>query len=84
MSYRLQCFNAASNLYPSASREQVIDLLWCATCFPFGTVGEVREQLKEHITCTDGTLEAAITRAEEEITEQLARVKSEEIKVLER
>lgn len=71
MSYRLQCFNAASNLYPSASREQVIDLLWSATRFPFGTVGEVREQLQDHLAHTDGSVEAAINRAESKMQEAM-------------
>lgn len=53
-------------------------LLMGATCFPFGSPGQVESQLKELAEKTDGTLKECLDFAERELDVAMAKMKAEE------
>lgn len=62
--------------YPDISDEQMGNLLWEATCFPFGTLGMIEKNLQDHIRETDGTVQGAIDRSMEMLESAAADIRS--------
>ena len=52
---------------PGASDDDIDDLLWSATCFPFGTTQQVLSQLSLSYATSGGDIQCAISDAHAEI-----------------
>lgn len=61
--------------YPGLSDEEANDLLFNATCFPFGSFAQVEENLKELIEKTDGTVNGAIEFSYKQMAEVLSKMR---------
>jgi hypothetical protein len=72
-----KCKLAVDWLYPKLSDADKCHLLMSATCFPFGTPERVAEQLLDHIENTDGSMQAAINRAHEQLDAAMAAIPRE-------
>lgn len=59
--------------YPGLSSEEMNDLLFNATCFPFGNFEKIEENLKELKENTDGTVSGAIEYSYQQMMEILDR-----------
>ena len=44
-----QCVDAKADLFPDATHEQFMNILWEHTCFPFGDADQVRKHLEEYV-----------------------------------
>lgn len=53
--------------WPGASDDELEDLLWSATSFPFGTEAQIMAQLNLSYTTTNGNIGQAIDDAHHEI-----------------
>lgn len=62
-----KCKLAVDWLYPKLSDADKGHLLMAATCFSFGSPEQVAEQLMDHLANTDGTMDAAISRAHKQM-----------------
>jgi hypothetical protein len=69
-----KCKLAVDWLYPKLSDDDKCHLLMSATCFPFGSPEQVAEQLLDHLAHTDGTMQAAINRAHEQLDATMATI----------
>jgi hypothetical protein len=69
----------ARKYYPHLNDEDLGDLLIETTCFPFGNPEKVEKNLIELIENTDGTLEGAIEFANEQMQEEWAKHKANEV-----
>lgn len=76
-SYGQQCFDIAQDLYPAAAENDIVDLLWSATCFPFGEPEQVRKNLEDALANTDGTPLSAMAYAEQQINEAMKALKND-------
>lgn len=58
-------------MWPGASDNELDDVLWSATSFPFGTTQEVLSQLKLSHALSGGDVEKAIDNAHREIEDAM-------------
>ncbi len=65
-----ECQNLVDRYYPHFTDEDKMDLLWSATCFPFGFPEQLEPQLRELRRRTDGSLNAAKAFADTSMTKQ--------------
>lgn len=72
-----KCDEAAQRHYPALSAEERWELLWGATCFPFGGPDMVEKQLIALKQTTDGSLGAALALADEETDAAMRNLKTE-------
>jgi len=68
-----KCFSAARKHYPKLSKEDHWNLLFGATCYPFGSPEQVEEQLIELRKNTNGTLGHALAYANSQMEAQMAK-----------
>ena len=68
-----QCVDVVTSHYGHLSAEDRAELLWSATCFPFGSPDQLEAQLIEMKAETDGTLEAAIDFAGRQMDAEFTR-----------
>ena len=54
-----ECVDLMGRYYPHLNEADSVDLLWSATCFPFGGPEDIEPQLKKLRKRTDGSLNAA-------------------------
>ncbi len=71
-------FEACQRHYPDITVDQAGNLLMNATCYPFGTVEQVEQNLKDAVANTDGTIQAAIFYAADQLDEAWDEVKATE------
>ena len=62
-----QCLEAVKREYPALDTKETEELLWGATCFPFGTLEQVEQQVRDLKQNTDGSLGQALALADEEL-----------------
>lgn len=60
-------------LWPGISEEDVNDLLWGATCFPFGDVRTTVKQLLQAKRAGRGNVSAALAFADEQMNEAMRK-----------
>ena len=70
-----KCADAVCKWYPEFSEEDQGELLWGATCFPFGEPEDVDRRLQELRTHTDGTLSGAMQYAEAQQDRAMAQMR---------
>jgi hypothetical protein len=68
------CHAAGLLMFPTLSFADVHELLFGATCWPFGDCADVRKQLRDMADHTDGSLHAALARADSQMEEQMKEV----------
>ena len=74
-----ECKNLIDQYYPDLSNGDQYELLFGATCFPFGGPESIEPQLKELIENTDGSLQAALCYANNQLDESMKRYKCREL-----
>ena len=62
-----QCLDACNKYWPHLTPEQRRELLWEATCFPFGCGGMVAEQLRKLAEQSGGDLKKALAIADQQM-----------------
>ncbi len=60
-----KCIAAVQEYYPDLPEDKWDDLLWGATAFPMGSPEQIEGQLAEMRDNTDGSLEGALSYADE-------------------
>jgi len=63
-----ECKNLVDRYYPHFTDAEKHDLLWSATCFPFGNPEDLEPQLRKLRKRTDGSLDAAKAFADTSMT----------------
>jgi hypothetical protein len=63
-----KCVKHVKKYFPKLTESEHYDLLMSATAFPFGTPKQIRKQLRELRTKTDGSLEQATAFADNRLT----------------
>lgn len=64
------CIDVTNRYYPHLSDEEKCELLWSATCFPFGGPEHLEPQLKRLRKRTDGTVRGAQAFADRSMSQQ--------------
>lgn len=70
----IKCLEAAQEIYPELTEQDRVRLLWEATAFPFAQPEHIRKQLMDHKANTDGSVQAAINRAAENMDAAMAKI----------
>ena len=69
-----KCYKTAQRLFPDVPEESLTDLLWGATCFPFGSAEQITSQLQEMHNVGLVTLEDAMAYAERKMDKAMERM----------
>ena len=72
------CHSAAHTLFPGLSSEERHELLFGATCWPFGDCETVMKQMRDILKNTDGSLMGALAYADDITTKAMRDIKRAE------
>lgn len=65
----------AKRIFGTHSDKEAHDLLWFATCFPFGSILHVARQLKDLRIRSNGNFDVAMAIADKEMEEAMQEIR---------